>query len=142
MEFAPTILNKLFDSNDEALEKAQEMIHESEVISEHGSLIPHTILMKHEDYPDDDVMVDSEGRKWVLQDNVARFVRERNEANQAAAEMRAGLERQIADLQRGFRDTFLTLAFTVTSKEGFSDWYDRNSAVIDAIIAAKRKGAA
>lgn len=65
MEFAPTILTEIFESNDDALEKAQEMIYESAVISEHGSLIRHTILMPHEDYPDEKVLVDVEGRAWA-----------------------------------------------------------------------------
>lgn len=148
MNLLPTILTKIFQSNEDASVAA--IFEDASVISEHGTLIEHTILMKHEDYPDDSILVDVEGRRWALVDDsdslqrerankVNRLVLERNDANNAAAEQRAAFERQITELQRAFRDTFSTLAFGMPSKEEFNAWYDRNVRVVDDVIAAKRK---
>ena len=137
MKLAPTILTKIYESDDDNSVAA---IHEDgSVIGEDGTLIEHTILMKHEDYPDDEVLVDVEGGKWVPYGTVSQLTRERNDANQACAEMRAELEAKIAELQRAFRDTFTTLAFNMPSKAEFNGWYDRNVAVMDGVIAAKRR---
>lgn len=149
MEFAPTILNELFDSEDDNLD-VQQAILESAVVNEDGRIIPHTILMKHEDYPDDDVMVDCEGRKWVTLDRLAslqeakavevnRLIGEKEFASAAHTADLVRFENQIAELRRAFRDTFATLAFSMPSKEEFNAWYDRNEAVLGGVIAARRK---